>query len=251
MESASGSYYGYSARNKANDAGKFKNFKCETCGHTPEKPFPPLPKEDKAQKVSKFDEITCYATRVNILFNSEIEFDFLPPPFFFFDFIVNIEDGTNDVFGFGIAMEGNPKNPSFTSPCEYITAEGFQMLKSTGKVESVMRDVVQHFIPLYINPTHAKSIYFLTFCALGRLLTVLDIKQRFEQSIKAITNQDFTTNSILSVLAGLMNSAVVAFMKGEKHTSERALHGYFAFHRLFLWATTEYPSFNSKKKRAF
>jgi hypothetical protein len=40
-----------------------------------------------------------------------------------------------------------------------------------------------------------------------------------------------------------MNSAVVAFMKGTTHASERALHGYFAFHRLFIWASTTYLYF--------
>lgn len=39
-----------------------------------------------------------------------------------------------------------------------------------------------------------------------------------------------------------MNSSVVDFMNGTTHTSERALHGYFSFHRLFLWALQTYPS---------
>lgn len=44
-----------------------KKFSCSHCGHSHDKPFPELPKEETAQKASKFDEITCYATRLNIL----------------------------------------------------------------------------------------------------------------------------------------------------------------------------------------
>jgi hypothetical protein len=35
--------------------------------------------------------------------------------------------------------------------------------KANGKVESVMREEIQYFIPLYINPAHGKSIFFLFF----------------------------------------------------------------------------------------
>jgi hypothetical protein len=64
----------------------------------------------------------------------------------------------NDILGFGIVKPENARNPNYTSPCEYITADGFTSLQATGRVESVMRDEVHYFLPLYINPTHAKSI---------------------------------------------------------------------------------------------
>jgi hypothetical protein len=47
---------------------------------------------------------------------------------------------------------------------------------------------------------------------------------------------------ILQLLPKLLNSTVVTFMNGTTHTSERALHGYFFFHRLFLWALETYPN---------
>ena len=52
----------------------------------------------------------------------------------------------------------NARNPNYTSPCEYITADGFSSLETSGRVESVMREEVHYFLPLYINPSHANSI---------------------------------------------------------------------------------------------
>jgi len=97
------------------------------------------------------------------------------------------------------------------------------MLKASGKVESVMREEIQYFIPLFINPAHGKNI-----------------KACFEKSLATVLGGAFNAQMVLNVIPKLMNSAVVAFMNGTTHTSERALHGYFAFHRLFLWASAEY-----------
>jgi len=200
--SSGGSYYSYGGSDMASTIAAAKAYKCSDCGHTHDKPQPSLPSlKDTSHKVVKYDEITCYATRLNI------------------------EDAKNDVFGFGIIRSGNDRNPNYASPCEYITEEGFNTLKANGKVESVMREVVDEFIPLYINPIHAKNI-----------------QKVFEQSIVNIGGKGhrFDISYILNVIPKLMNSAVVSFMNGTTHASERALHGYFAFHRLFIWAVGEY-----------
>jgi hypothetical protein len=132
--SSGGSYYGYGSSQKDASASTARKFTCADCGHTHAKPYPALPKGDGPRRDTKFDEITCYATRLNIL------------------------EAKQEIFGFGISKSGNDKNPNYSSPCEYITSEGFEMLKATGKVETVMRDEVQYFIPLYINPAHGKNI---------------------------------------------------------------------------------------------
>eukprot|EP00026_Physarum_polycephalum_P005749 Phypoly_transcript_05787.p1 GENE.Phypoly_transcript_05787~~Phypoly_transcript_05787.p1 ORF type:complete len:549 (+),score=109.53 Phypoly_transcript_05787:167-1813(+) len=208
--SGGNSYYGYGASELERTVANAKKFECSDCGHTHAKPSPPLAKEDTARKASKYDEITCYATRLNI------------------------QDVKGEIFGFGISKEGNDKNPNYKSPCEYITLEGFEMLKANGKVESVMREEIQYFIPLYINPAHGKNI-----------------QTCFEKSLSTIAGNPFDVKLILNIIPKLMNSAVVQFMNGTTHTSERALHGYFAFHRLFIWASTTYkllPTIDDKLK---
>jgi hypothetical protein len=145
----------------------------------------------------------------------------------------------NEIFGFGIAKGGSPNNPryilshhwipnsicSLTSPCEFVTLAGFQSLAASGRVESVMREELHFFLPMFINPTH------------GTL-----IKKHFEEACSKIMNSKFHPSQVLTVLPKLLNSTVVTFMNGTTHTSERALHGYFFFHRLFLWAISEYPT---------
>lgn len=112
----------------------------------------------------------------------------------------------------------------------------FDVLKATNRVESVLREELHYFLPLFINEKHG-----------------VNIKKEFEASCSEITGQKFKPSIILNVLPKLLNSTVVTFMNGTTHTrfvfltiishfdSERALHGYFAFHRLFLWAVQEYP----------
>lgn len=112
-----------------------------------------------------------------------------------------------------------------------------------------MREEIHYFIPLYINPTHGKSIHTIMYPGVFSLMT-RDIQQCFEKSLVTITGgKQFDHSLILNVLPKLMNSAVVSFMNGTTHTSERALRGYFAFHRLFLWACEQYklvPKINTK-----
>eukprot|EP01114_Cavostelium_apophysatum_P017645 TRINITY_DN5298_c0_g1_i3.p1 TRINITY_DN5298_c0_g1~~TRINITY_DN5298_c0_g1_i3.p1 ORF type:complete len:308 (-),score=114.98 TRINITY_DN5298_c0_g1_i3:41-964(-) len=106
-----------------------------------------------------------------------------------------------------------------------MTLAGFNMLSTSGRVESVMREELRYFLPQFISPAHGKKI-----------------KPTFEKKIAEISGRNFTPKAILDVLPKLLNSTVVTFMNGTTHTSERALHGYFSFHRLFLWAVSEYPT---------
>jgi len=84
---------------------------------------------------------------------------------------------------------------------------------------------------------------------------VLPSKTIFEDWCKKMCGAgNFTPKLVLQVLPKLLNSTVVTFMNGTTHTSERALHGYFAFHRLFLWAVAEYKDLSAditKKVKVF
>lgn len=196
---------------------KAANFTCPDCGHTSAKPWPPLP--DAAAKpapaaangapaatpaAAPLDEsFTCYVTKTNL---RDAEKD--------------------DVFGFGLQRTGSAHNPQLTSPCEFMTLAGFKQLAATGKVESVMREVLTCFMPMFINTTHGANI-----------------KQHFEAACVSILqlNRAFQPADAITVLTKLLNSSVVSFMNGSVHTSDRALHGYFYFHRLFIWALEQWP----------
>jgi hypothetical protein len=183
-----------------------KDFKCTDCGHSHSKPWPsPDHKPATAAEGSNIpDELNCYVTKT--VFGDKI-------------------DDKIAIFGFGISKTGSPNNPQLTSPCEFMTLDGFLQLQASGKVESVMREELHYFLPLCITPEHATRI-----------------QSRFESVISKLAGDDFRPVQVLQILPKLMNSTVVAFMNGTTHTSERALHGYFQFHRLFLWALNTYPN---------
>ncbi len=204
-------------------------FECKDCGHTKSAPFPEITpftsstttapatqsnvnaSKEEIEELKKADEtkailtfikenFTCYVTKQNPI------------------------GDPNEIYGLGVAVTGNERNPQYTSPCEILTYTGFQQLAKT-RLESVLREEFHFFLPLYLNFDHAKNM-----------------KSIFEASCKSILNKPkFDPTDVLLVLPKLLNSTVVAFMNGSKHTSERALHGYFLFHRLFLWAVATYP----------
>lgn len=65
--SSGGGYYSYGNNNKSSSEKAAKEFKCSECGHTHDKPFPPLAVAEAPHQNLKYDELTCYATRLNIL----------------------------------------------------------------------------------------------------------------------------------------------------------------------------------------
>jgi len=201
METSSGGYYGYSGASVNENIKLAKGFTCKDCGHSHDKPYPPLPKKEElpSPKPNRFEALTCYVSKLNFL------------------------DSSKEVFGFGVAKGGSQHNPSLTSPCEFMTLDGFTSLSKSGKVESVMREELHFFLPMYINQKHATLI-----------------KKQFEDSCSKMVGKSFQPSHVLQVLPKLLNSTVVTFMNGTTHTSERALEGYFLFHQLFLWAVQEY-----------
>lgn len=96
-------YYGYSDSGMSQNMKVAKTFKCKDCGHEHDKPYPPLPEEkETSAPQGHLESLTCYVTKLNFL------------------------EATEEIFGFGIAKGGSAHNPSLTSPCEFMTADGFR-----------------------------------------------------------------------------------------------------------------------------
>ena len=107
------------------------------------------------------------------------------------------------------------------------------MEKAVGKVHSVMKEEVKFFLPLYIHPLHGA-----------------EIKQCFENTVlndiakilpKCNPKKTPIEEMVIKTIPNLMSATVVEFSKGTQHTSDNSLNGYFALHRLFLWALETYP----------
>lgn len=152
-----------------------KAFSCPDCGHTPSKPYPPF--LDQPQGVlpkAIHPDLTCYATK-------------------------ELYDPSSDaVWGFGVARNGTPQNPQLTSPCEFMTLDGFQQLAVGGQAESVMREKLAHFVPLVIG---RESKLFAA---------------QFEKSMLEISGYKDLASACLFVLPKLLNSTVVTFMNGKR-----------------------------------
>lgn len=201
-----------------NNAKLTKTFNCADCGHSFKKPHPPLPTgiEETKSEVTKM-QITDYVSKTKINYETKPK---------------TIEE----MFGFGIVNTAPGRKPQLCSPCEHISGESFfAMKKSLGHVLSIMKEKLQFFLPLYINKNHSESL-----------------KKAFESSLTSFSSlfqeQSSRTKLMLDILSNLMNSTVVEFSKS-KVASEHHLHGYFAFHRLLLWARDAYPNLKEKIER--
>ncbi|XP_067650518.1 uncharacterized protein [Haliotis asinina] len=192
-----------------------KSFTCKECGHTYKKPYPSLDTKPAAKAAKVKDdgkpEIVDYISKDRLK--------------------VAKPKSQNDLYGYGLVVSGPPSRPSLTTPCEFLTGESyFGMLKSMGKVQSVMKEELKYFLPLYIHPLHGNEIqptFEATMKELAQLLPSCKRKTVAEMVLKVIPN--------------LMSATVVEFSKGTQHTSENSLNGYFALHRLLLWAMETYP----------
>ncbi|XP_046573586.1 uncharacterized protein LOC124281679 isoform X2 [Haliotis rubra] len=191
-----------------------KSFTCKECGHTYKKPYPSLETKPAAKAPKVKDdgkpEIVDYISKDR--------------------FKVAKPKSQNDLYGYGLVVSGPPSRPSLTTPCEFLTGESYcGMLKSMGKVQSVMKEDLKYFLPLYIHPLHGNEIqptFEATMKELAQLLLSCKRKTVAEMVLKVIPN--------------LMSATVVEFSKGTQHTSENSLNGYFALHRLLLWAMEIY-----------
>lgn len=91
----------------------------------------------------------------------------------------------------------------------------------------VMNQRLTHWLPLYINATHAQKSASLVEKSISTICT--GKADRFEPLL------------VLRVLPKIMCNMVVDMMSDTLHTSSKALTGYCAVHRLLLMFAQEYP----------
>nr|KAG5687976.1 hypothetical protein BaRGS_023100 [Batillaria attramentaria] len=128
--------------------------------------------------------------------------------------------------------DGLAHQEALTTPCEFLSGESFfNMQTSVGVVHSTLKEELKFFLPMYIHPTHGTAIkdtFENTMLAVGKILPSVDKSTSFEEIV-------------VKTIPNLMAATVVEFSKGTQHTSDNSLNGYFALHRLLLWALDTYP----------
>ncbi len=221
-------------------------YKCKDCGHTHDKPFPPLDPAGsvdanptpKGKGKGKGKNTSAAATATSSKAAEPVPdagpeiIDYMSKSRF-----LNVSPkSTDDLFGFGLIQSGPTHRPAFTTPCEYFTLGSYRgMKKAVGKVQSIMKDQLSFFLPMYITPTHGEAI-----------------KKQFEDVMKELSQvlpgckKLPVDEMVMKTIPNLMSATVVEYSKGTQHTSDNSLNGYFALHRLFLWAVKEYPELEGK-----
>ncbi|KAK7479175.1 hypothetical protein BaRGS_00029616 [Batillaria attramentaria] len=201
-----------------------KNFKCKDCGHTYSKPYPALSADDTAAEkktpkkgkgkddASECPEIIDYISKDR--------------------FVLRTPKSRDQLYGYGLVVSGPPHRPALTTPCEFLSGESFfNMQTSVGVVHSTLKEELKFFLPMYIHPTHGAAIkktFENTIEAVGKILPSVRKSTSFEEIV-------------VKTIPNLMAATVVEFSKGTQHTSDNSLNGYFALHRLLLWALDTYP----------
>lgn len=216
-----------------------KSFSCKDCGHCYKTPYPALEAVEGASAKGKGKGKTSKAAKASPPAGAKKgkdESDKMPQ---IIDYISKEKfkpqkpSDVNDLFGYGLVVSGNFWRPTLTSPCEFLTGRSFYgMKKAVNVVHSVLKEELKLFLPMFIHPNHGSQI-----------------KAEFEKTLKEVAKimpkYDPKTSSIeelvLKTIPNLMSATVVEFSKGTQHTSDNSLNGYFALHRLLLWAIDTYP----------
>lgn len=202
-----------------------KDFKCTDCGHTYKKPYPPLdagkPTSKKGGATKPADPSKKKGLQIIDYMSKEH---------------LKIEKPKSDdeIFGYGLIVSGPTHRPALTTPCEFLQLGSFNcMKKAVGTVHSVLKEELKYFLPLYIHPKHGEHIKSLFEKVLNNDIAALLPKCK--------PNKTPVEEMIIKTIPNLMSATVVEFSKGTQHTSDNSLNGYFALHRLLLWALETYP----------
>jgi ubiquitin-protein ligase len=166
---------------------------------------------NRCQNVNKLFKSVCLShhlrdRREMICFHSKVSFE-------------------QDTLGIGLNIEmdrsGN-KIIGANTPLDILSYSAFH---DQGIRCGAWKEPFRYFLPLYINPQHAKSA-----------MPIL------EQSINHIYGiREFDPLCALDLLCKLMKKMVVDVMSDHMHASIRALEGYCYFHRLMIHLVLTYP----------
>ncbi|CAG5136313.1 unnamed protein product [Candidula unifasciata] len=209
-----------------------KTFTCTDCGHSYEMPFPSL---SDVVKDTCADKVTNITTAVATLVVER------PTIVDYFSKVKFNDEGPlsdDDIFGYGLIVSGSPGRAKLTTPCEFLTIQSFNEMKRTmDKARSVLKEPLSFFLPLFIHPVHGAII-----------------QDDFESVMHDLSNGVIVSgignllveDMVLRTLPNLMCATLVHLFKELKQANENFLNGYFALHRLFLWAIDTYPGIQDK-----
>ncbi|KAK7467727.1 hypothetical protein BaRGS_00037035 [Batillaria attramentaria] len=210
---------------KSQNSAISKHFKCSDCGHKYSEPFPPLKPTDglaHQEGIRADDSHQGHAADIPDII------DYISKE----RFVLRMPKSRDQLYGYGLVVSGPPHRPALTTPCEFLSGESFfNMQTSVGVVHSTLKEELKFFLPMYIHPTHGTAIkdtFENTMLAVGKILPSVDKSTSFEEIV-------------VKTIPNLMAATVVEFSKGTQHTSDNSLNGYFALHRLLLWALDTYP----------
>ncbi|CAL1528472.1 unnamed protein product [Lymnaea stagnalis] len=211
-----------------------RRFECRDCGHTYTTPVPALNAASPPEAPARVTEDALETNQVTRHPNVEI-IDCISKE----KFQLKEPKSEYDLFGYGVIAKGMTGKIRLTTSCEFLSGKSFYEMKDSPNAARsvVLKEELSFFLPLYIHPIQG-----------GR------IKMEFEKTMNAISERNGrggigvepVEDIILSVVPNLMLGTVVDFFKGVQHTSENSLYGYFALHRLFLWAMETYPNLQDK-----
>jgi ubiquitin-protein ligase/stress response protein SCP2 len=134
-----------------------------------------------------------------------------------------------DILGVPISFTVNP----VTRQVDYISSTmdtlSYTAFKELNVRRTPYKETFSHWLPLYITEEHFQR-------------ALPHIKRMLVQLSPEYSSSTFDPRMALSALSKLMNTMIVLVMNNGIHSSEKALNGYCAFHRLLLAFIELYPN---------
>lgn len=134
-----------------------------------------------------------------------------------------------DTLGFGLRLEYYRDGElAYIHPLMDLVSKGAIVDEKVH--HSVWNERFTHWLPLYLSSQHAKNMLLHEKC-----LTLICTPKETGRA------RNFSPHMVLKVFPALLNTMVVAVMKGATHESLVALSGYCAIFQLFVAFVRKYP----------
>ena len=169
-------------------------------------------------------------------------------------------DDSDTILGIGLQVEYYPDGKQLKgafSPLDILSLRAFDEEGVRMGVWGGRAEAFDFFLPLIFNNGHAstavKKIEDTAYRIMAQCaVPILDNTQVCPEKIqmKRQCFNEFHPSMVFQLLATLMNSMVVELMNStgcsgtsiQRHTSEKALEGYCAFHHMLLYFAKRYPA---------